>query len=171
MSTMKVDKFGQQIYNEKDLCSIFYQNPDIKIKNCLVEEKICFSDMLELANLPELIQYQMSNDSVEIFDQKMQSQWNMPEEYKNLDIAKWVLDQCSTDEQLQRVGTELLLYAERELFPLLKYLKFIVDIMRKYNIVWGVGRGSSVSSYVLYLIGVHKCDSIFYDLPIDEFLK
>jgi DNA polymerase III alpha subunit len=95
----------------------------------------------------------------------------MPEEYKNMDLAQWVLDQCKTPEELQRVGLELLLFQERDLFPLLKQLKYIVDTWRKNNIVWGVGRGSSVASYVLYLIGVHKINSIYYDLNIEEFLK
>jgi hypothetical protein len=72
---------------------------------------------------------------------------------------------------LQRVGKELLLYQERDLFPLLKQLKYIVDIWRENNIVWGVGRGSSVASYVLYLIEVHRINSIYYDLDIEEFLR
>jgi DNA polymerase III alpha subunit len=46
-----------------------------------------------------------------------------------------------------------------------------VETMRVNNIVWGVGRGSSVASYVLYLIGVHKIDSMYYDLDIEEFLR
>jgi len=28
-----------------------------------------------------------------------------------------------------------------------------------------------VASYVLFLIGVHKIDSIYYKLSVDEFLK
>jgi DNA polymerase III alpha subunit len=69
------------------------------------------------------------------------------------------------------VGQELLLYSERDLFPLLQYLKYLVDTLRANKIVWGVGRGSSVASYVLYLLGVHKINSIKYELEIDEFLK
>ena len=88
-----------------------------------------------------------------------------------MDIAAWLLNQCSEQAQLQRVGQELLMYQERNLFPLLCYLKYLVDTMRENNIVWGVGRGSSVASYVLYLIGIHKIDSIYYDLDIEEFLK
>jgi DNA polymerase III alpha subunit len=60
---------------------------------------------------------------------------------------------------------------DRNLFQLLQYLKYLVDTMRKHNIVWGVGRGSSVASYVLYLIGVHKINSMYYDLDIEEFLR
>jgi DNA polymerase III alpha subunit len=95
----------------------------------------------------------------------------MPDEYKNLDIAKYVLDQCENETEMQRAGKELLLYQERDMFVLLRYLKYLVDTMRNNNIVWGVGRGSSVSSFVLFLIGVHKINSLYYGLDVDEFLK
>jgi DNA polymerase III alpha subunit len=95
----------------------------------------------------------------------------MPVEYYNLDIAKYILDQCSTDEELQRAGQELILFQERDMFILLKYLKYLVDTMRKNNIVWGVGRGSSVASFVLFLLGIHRINSLYYDLSIDEFIK
>ena len=51
------------------------------------------------------------------------------------------------------------------------FMKYLVDTLRKNNIIWGVGRGSSVASYVLYLLGVHRIDSLYYDLDITEFLK
>ena len=95
----------------------------------------------------------------------------MPEEYQNLDIAQWLLDQCKTQEELQRVGEELILYQERNLFDLLRQLKYVVDTWRKNKIVWGVGRGSSVASYVLYLLGVHRINSMYYDLDVREFLR
>jgi DNA polymerase III alpha subunit len=95
----------------------------------------------------------------------------MPVEYKELDIAAYVLGLCQQEQELQRVGQELLLYQERNLFDLLRYLKYLVDTLRKNNVVWGVGRGSSVASYVLFLLGVHKIDSLYYNLDIDEFLK
>ena len=95
----------------------------------------------------------------------------MPVLYKELDIAAWVLTQCQTQEQLQRCGNELIMFQERDLFDLLRYLKYLVDTMRENNIIWGVGRGSSVASYVLFLIGIHRIDSMFYNLSIDEFLR
>ena len=95
----------------------------------------------------------------------------MPEKYKSLDIAEYLLNLCNTDAQLQRVGQELLLYNEKKLFDLLRYLKYLVDTMTEHGIIWGVGRGSSVASYVLYLLGVHKIDSIYYDLDPEEFLR
>jgi DNA polymerase III alpha subunit len=78
---------------------------------------------------------------------------------------------CKTDDELQRVGKELLMFQDRDLFDLLRYLTYLVSVMKENNIIWGVGRGSSVSSYVLYLLGVHQIDSMFYDLDPGEFLR
>lgn len=168
---MHTDKYGQIVLNQEELCDLYMRDPQRHIQFCLVDQPIHFNAELDIQNPPELIEWKELNISLEVFDAKNQSLWNMPQEYKDLDIAKWVLDKCNTDDERQRVGDELLLYLERDLFPLLQYLKYLVDIMRKYNMVWGVGRGSSVSSYVLYLIGVHKINSMYYDLPISEFLR
>jgi DNA polymerase III alpha subunit len=168
---MRTDNYGQIILSEKELCNLYLQNPNRVVSKTLIDHSININDDLELTNIPQLIQYVTSTETVEEFDKRLQSNWYMPDEYKNLDIAKWILDQCQTDSERQRVGEELLLYLDRNLFQLLQYLKYLVDTMRKHNIVWGVGRGSSVASYVLYLIGVHRINSMYYDLDIEEFLR
>lgn len=168
---MITDIYGQQIYTQDDLCKLFLENPNKNIKNMLVSETVDFNNDLELENIPELIEYTVSDQTIEEFDQSMTSSWFMPENYKQFDISKYVLDKCTCDAELQRVGEELLLYQERDMLNLLRYLKYLVDTMRENNIVWGVGRGSSVSSFVLYLIGVHKINSLYYGLDINEFLR
>lgn len=168
---MQIDIYGQQILDEMDLCSAYLSNPDIKIKNALVSDDIYFDKDLEIENTPTFKKYVKQSLSKEEFDIQQQNNWYIPEEYTNLDIAKYVLDLCQTDAELQRVGQELILYQQRNLFQLLRYCKYLVDTMRKHNVVWGVGRGSSVSSYVLFLIGIHRINSLHYDLSIDEFLK
>ena len=168
---MRTDIYGQQIYNEMELCLLYLQDPTRSIKKAYVENQINFDNILQLENQPELIKYNPLDISVEEFDNINQSNWLMPEKYKTMDIAKFVLDQCKNEEELQRAGTELLLFQQREMFMLLRYLKYLVDTMRENNIVWGVGRGSSVASFVLFLIGVHKINSLYYDLSITEFIK
>jgi len=168
---MKSDFFGQQLLTEDDLCELYLSNPDQIIKKAITETDISIPADLEIANVPEFTKYVPLDISKEEFDLSNQSKWFMPDEYKNLDIAKYVLDLCTEDYELQRVGEELLLFQERGLFPLLCFCKYLVDEMRKNNIVWGVGRGSSVSSYVLYLLGIHRINSLHYGLSIDEFLK
>ena len=170
---MKYDQYGQTYTNSQELCDLLYKNPGLDISLFQVEDSIEYNrSVAELhAELDLLDSYHNINMSVEGFDNTLQKNWHMPQEYKVLDIAKYVLDLCQTDAELQRVGQELLLYQERDLFDLLRYLKYLVDTLRKNNVVWGVGRGSSVASYVLFLIGVHRIDSLYYDLNIDEFLK
>lgn len=97
--------------------------------------------------------------------------WNMPEEYKNYPIYDVCIRQCDTIEKKQRVSLEFDLYDERGMLPVLRFLAYMVDVCKANNIVLGVGRGSSVASYVLYLLGVHKIDSLKYGLDIKEFLK
>ena len=99
--------------------------------------------------------------------------FNIPQHYKDLDVEKFVyskLEQGDPD-QIGRVEMELELYKARNLLPMLQLVIYIVDTLRKHNLVWGVGRGSSVASYVLFLLGVHKVDSHKYMLNIREFLK
>lgn len=97
--------------------------------------------------------------------------WIMPKEYKELDIRKYLLDKCSNDEQKTRVEEELLLFEMANKLDLVRYLVYLTNYMTKNNIVWGVGRGSSVSVYILYLIGIHKVDSIKYNLDYTDFFK
>jgi DNA polymerase III alpha subunit len=168
---MRNDIYSQQILDEQDLISAYLTDPSRILQNALVSDEIKFDDILEVQNKPTLVQYIDPKLTVAEFDKQQQSKWFMPEEYKQLDIAKWVLEQCKSDAELQRVGEELIKFQERDLFPLLQYTKYLVDTMRQHNVLWGVGRGSSVASYVLYLIGVHRINSLHFDLSIDEFLK
>jgi DNA polymerase III alpha subunit len=170
---MNYDQFGRPYTTSDEIISLLYKNPKLDLGQLLVIDPEIYNNSVEQlhADLPKLQQYQPLDISVHEFDQLQQQQWFMPAEYQQLDIARYVLELCKTEAELQRVGQELLLYQERNLFPLLCYLKYLVDTLRQHSIVWGVGRGSSVASYVLYLIGVHKINSIYYDLPIEEFLK
>jgi len=172
---MKYDNFGQAYVSSTELCEILYTNPALDLGQFFVEDwdqyntavKTTFAD---LSLVKEYHPYPVDY-SADVFHNTKQNLWSMSAEYQNLDIAKWLLDKCTTEVELQRVGKELLLYQERNLFPLLKQLKYVIDTWRSNNIVWGVGRGSSVASYVLYLIGVHRINSIYYDLDIEEFLR
>ncbi len=168
---MFIDKFGQPVYTEKDICDLYMSDPQHTIRSVLLDQPISFHSELNLENLPTLIKYETSDQTIEQFDLEHTQDWFMPQEYKDFDIAKWVLEQCKSDAELQRAGEELLMFQERNMFILLKYLKYLVDTMRQNKIVWGVGRGSSIASFVLYLIGVHRINSLYYDLSINEFLK
>ena len=123
-------------------------------------------------NLEKDLLQPMSKISKEIseFDAENQKDWFIPDEYKNMNIWIYTLDKWD-DIEMTRVCEELTLYDKYGIIDVLKVCVYIVDTLRKNNLVWGVGRGSSVSSYVLYLLGIHKVDSIRYGLDINEFLK
>jgi DNA polymerase III alpha subunit len=121
--------------------------------------------------LPELTKYIPLDVDQKTFDGALQSEWFMPDEYKILLVGDYIQTLCITSEERARVQEELEAYNERGMYPLLQYMIYLVDFMRENNIVWGVGRGSSVASYVLYLIGVHRIDSIQFDLDWREFLR
>ena len=169
---MKTDTVGQIIFDDADLIDLVMQGRDLEsISRVLVDNTVDVeAAAVWLERVPEFTCWS-EPPSQEVFDVVQQSDWHMPAEYKQLDIAKHILDQCNTDAEMQRCGYELLLYQERDLFDLLRYLKYLVDVMQDNRVIWGVGRGSSVSSYVLYKLGVHRIDSMFYDLEPEEFLR
>lgn len=167
-----IDLYGRISYSESDLCQKLLQDPDILKNLVLSVDNSVDNEKCRMLDIDFICQPLKNLDlSVEEFDTLNQQQWFMPDSYKQLDIAEHVLSLCNTQEQLQRAGQELLIYAEKNLFDLLRYLKYLVDVMKSHDIIWGVGRGSSVASYVLYLLEVHKIDSLYYDLDIDEFLR
>lgn len=174
---MKYDQYGQAHCSTEELCELLYQNPDLDVSYVMVDDSADYNNSVKslFVDMPLLRPYLPLNYKeevpLELFDHVQQQAWHMPKEYKTLDIAQHILDLCTTEPELQRVGQELLLFQERDLFDLLRFLKYFVDTMRKNGVVWGLGRGSSVASYVLYLLGVHRINSLYYDLPIEEFLK
>lgn len=172
---MKTDTYGQMIFNEDDLINLYLQGHDISMLNrLLVDSTVDLETAAQiLDNVPAFVRYDelAQQQTREQWDHRCQANWHMPEEYKQLDIAAHVLDLCRTDAELQRCGHELMLFQERDLFNLLRYLKYLVDVMRDNQLIWGVGRGSSVASYVLYKLGVHRIDSMFYELDPAEFLR
>jgi DNA polymerase III alpha subunit len=172
---MKTDHLGQMIFSEDDCVNMLMQGQSIHMNGMLVDATVDLETAaLILDHVPTFVQYNemaMQAVTVEDFDHRNQGNWLMPDEYKNLDIAEYVLNLCDSEAALQRVGEELLLFQSRELFDLLRYLKFLTDVMTSTHLIWGVGRGSSVSSYVLYLLKVHRIDSLHYNLDIAEFLR
>lgn len=168
---MKTDQYGQMIFSEQDLVDQIMKG-NRELDGYTVDHSVKLTQAISLLeHVPALSEHAEQDVSVEEFDRGCQSSWHMPQSYQQLDIAELVLSMCDTDSELQRCGQELLLYQERDLFNLLRYLKYLVDVMNDNQVIWGVGRGSSVASYVLYKLGVHRIDSLHYDLDPTEFLR
>ena len=95
----------------------------------------------------------------------------MPEEYKSIDLEDYLIPRCENNTEVERTQLELKEFESRGMLNVLRYMIYLVDFMRENDIVWGVGRGSSVASFVLYLIGIHRIHSIQYDLDFHEFMR
>lgn len=164
------------IFSHDDIFDMVMRGYDVlNLNNLQVDHTVDIEQLADITEDPGILKKWSKSKNVELsvsdWDQLQQQDWYMPESYQNLDIAKYILSLCENDEQLQRCGQELLMYQEKNLFDLLRYLKYLVDVMQDNHVIWGVGRGSSVASYVLYLLKVHKIDSIYYDLDPTEFLR
>ena len=100
----------------------------------------------------------------------------MPQKYKDMDLNAYLAQELvnhnmATDQYTVRLVEELDEYAKRDMLDILKFLVYLMGICRDNSIVTGIGRGSSVSSLVLYLIGVHYIDPVKYNLSYKEFLR
>lgn len=99
------------------------------------------------------------------------NKWLIPKDYFDIDIISHLINKCSNEYEKIRVAKELNEFDKRNQINVLYALIYMVDTMRENNIVWGIGRGSSVASFVLFLIGINKINPMDYDLDYDEFFK
>ena len=171
---LKTDDLGIPRFSNRDLIDMIYSGNVEKCHVVLCDQNDDidkFNTAMEAQGMDPLQKYIPLDVDQKTFDGVCQSEWFMPDEYKTFNLHGFLMGQCATNEQAQRMNEEFMEYKERGLLPLLRYMVYLVDFMRDNDIVWGVGRGSSVASYVLYLIGVHRIDSIKYNLDWREFLR
>lgn len=102
---------------------------------------------------------------------ELQQVWRYPDIFEELDILDAVIDEDSTEEEIARLKMEYEYFLSIDAIPMIKYIMYILHTCVQENVVWGIGRGSSVSSYLLFKLGVHAVDSIKYDLDFSEFAR
>jgi DNA polymerase III alpha subunit len=173
---MRPNKFGEIILSELDVMKGLYSGSISELSELKIDREDLVTQFKNACKInADRFPLPTIDNSPDIstaeFDRNCQANWFMPEEYFNFDINEFLKSKCESDAELERVELELELFSKHNMTPVLKYLKYLVDTMRSNSILWGVGRGSSVASYCLYLLGVHRINSILYDLDIHEFLK
>lgn len=168
---MYLDNFSRSIFTKEDLFNVLYEHGPNIIQKLVVEDSEEINELNQFLDNPAVINTNLPNyNSVNDYDSENQKEWFIPENYKSFDIEEFLVNQCPK-ENYERLIAELQEFRSKNMIDLLRWLKYFVDTCRTNNIVWGVGRGSSVSSYVLFLIGVHKIDSVKYNLDYKEFLR
>jgi DNA polymerase III alpha subunit len=170
----KIDDWGRVIYKSNTLFEQLYSGQSITDhladKSNDIEQYNKFINLFDI-DLPQIKHAEDPGISPTDFHSILQNEWLIPDEYRAINLEDYLLNKCDTDIERTRVKTELKLFGERDMLNILRFLIYLVDTMRKNNVVWGVGRGSSVSSYVLYLVGIHRVNSLKYNLDITEFLR
>ena len=168
----KINEHGDVIFSEEDVIELLYTNPDFDISKLYFGDIEKYSDSLkELGIDLPVINTAPERQPPAEFDKKNCDQWHMPERYYNIDVKQWLLEKTQTEEERDRVLIEYSLFEQKKFVKVLQFLIYFVDTLRANNIVWGVGRGSSVASFCLFLIGVHKINPMLYNLDYKEFLR
>ena len=171
---LKTDSNGIPIFSNKNLINMIYTGHVDKCHVVLCDA----NDEIEKFNVHAkefgtkgLQTYIPIDVDQKQFDNVCQSEWFMSDEFKNLDVYSFLEQKCNNEVEVKRLDDEYKEFEKRDMINLLRYMVYLVDYMRNNNILWGVGRGSSVSSFVLYLIGVHRINPIQFDLDWREFLR
>ena len=172
---MRTDQYGQVEFTEQEAFDALYSGKISSLENLHIVDQAVVDQYNQARDvnadrIPVLEKLKEIDIPVQAWDRLNQESWFMPAEYKNMDIEAFIVEQCP-EQNYSRVVEELELFHQHNMIDLLRYLKYLVDTLRANNVLWGVGRGSSVASYCLYILGVHKVDSVKYELDIREFLK
>lgn len=77
----------------------------------------------------------------------------------------------TSEKKINRLLEEYALFQRHGLDGLLKQIIYVLRVLKERKILWGVGRGSSCSLYLLYRLGLHSVDPLRYDIPYTEFFK
>ena len=168
----KINEHGDVIFSEEDAIDLLYTDPDFDLSKLYFNDIEKYSQSLkELGIDLPVINTAPKRPDLEKFDQQNCVKWHMPEKYYQINVLQWLLDKCQNDEEKMRVQTEYALFEQKKFVRVLQFLIYFIDTLRANNVVWGVGRGSSVASFCLFLIGVHKINPMLYGLDIREFLR
>jgi len=169
---IKINDYGDCVYSEDAVIDLVYQNPELDISKIVLNNDVYNTAVEELGlDLPKLAKQIKRTDKVKDYDKKLYENWHMPQKYYELDVLDWLLERCQTEVEKQRVQQEYKKFQEKNFVKVLQFLIYFVDTLRANDVVWGVGRGSSVSSFCLFLIGVHKINPLIYNLDYREFLR
>jgi len=168
----KINDHGDVIFSEEDVIELLYTDPNFDISKLYIDSIDKYSDSLKQLGIDlPVINTAPKRPKPEIFDKENCDNWHMPDKYYQINVLQWLLDKCQNDEEKMRVQMEYDLFEKKKFIRVLQFLIYFVDTLRANNMVWGVGRGSSVASFCLFLIGVHKINPMLYNLDITEFLR
>lgn len=169
-----IDPWGRVVLQADDLVELLYRDVDPASLTVADDPRVTrYNDLCRVWDKPGETLHGVAPLDLDPEAERVRrvTDWQVPEPYASLDVRAALLARCTRDSQVHRVETEMALFEARGLLPLLRLMAWLVDGWRARGVVWGVGRGSSVASYVLFLLGVHRIDPLRYGLEVTEFLR
>lgn len=169
-----IDEYGRVVLSTENVVEAMLSGEDVS--GCYLKN----SDDVELYNSsckefgvdPKVFKNKTSkNENLENYFERLSETWLIPKEYRNIDIVEYLTSRCKNDREKVRLAQELEEFLKRDQAIIINLMIYLVDVMRKNDVVWGVGRGSSVACFVLYLIGINKVNPLDYDIDYKEFFK
>lgn len=172
---MTVDDYGRVVLSSDEMITLLYEGRELT-DDILAEASDEITRYNELCRLNDKLGHLIpiaapKSISPEEDHEQRQTRWFMSDKYLDLDVWAELQGRCTDGAQRLRLEMERAEYERRGLVPLLRLMMFLVDEFRRRKVVWGVGRGSSVASFTLYLIGIIKINPMLYGLEISDFLK
>ena len=122
-------------------------------------------------NQAQIFQPPQADIDPQEYHKELSSIWKIPDKYQQLDVLEHLRPRATHPGGPERLEMEMAMFRARDMEPVLRCILYLVDVMTEQQVVWGVGRGSSVASYVLYLTGLNRINPLVYDLDIKEFLR
>jgi DNA polymerase III alpha subunit len=174
---MNTNEYGQVSFDTDEILSMLYAGQTIT--DCKLtdqREHQLHNAHHTLFEIDKLNQWQAPTQSAEDYHHTQSKQWQMPDQYKTLDIEKLLSEKLAqkgltSDTYIARLAEEMIEFKTRNMSNTLRFLCYLMDTCKSQDIVTGIGRGSSVSSLVLHLLDVHHIDPIKYNLDYKEFLR
>ena len=97
---MKTDSLGIPRFTSKDLIDMIYTGHSSKCHVVLCDESDDvdkFNEAMEEQGLPKLQKYIPLDVDQKTFDNVCQSEWFMPDQYKEIHVEKYILGKLITD--------------------------------------------------------------------------
>ena len=173
---MNIDEYGDISFTCNEVIQSLYSDSNI-VEHVTDEQEISKYNQFASHFGFDIIQHK-SKPKIDpiLHHASLSKQWCMPDQYKQIDVEQFLAKKLAqfnltADSYVNILLNEIIEFKKRSMFDLIRFLIYMMDVCKQKNIVTGIGRGSSVSSLVLYLIGVHHIDPIKYNLDYKEFLR
>ena len=182
MSTQLIELKDRIVTDEGEVVA----KHDLLVKQALSGE--VFTELRAIAH-PDIKQYNISSGyerpieiwedtgaGTETWPDPSTFEWTIPKKFLELNITELCITALEekglgTDEYVERLSWELIQMEEKDMHQFVRCLLYVTTQFKEKGVLWGVGRGSSCASLIMYLLGINKVDPVKYGIPAEEFFK